>query len=46
VRINEVIRIPVIEYGAVFLFYAIFLGGYGLTRLLRRAPRLTEQTTR
>ncbi|MFQ6049155.1 MAG: hypothetical protein ACE5K7_07310 [Phycisphaerae bacterium] len=45
-RINEVIRIPVIEYGAVFLFYAIFLGIYGLARLLRRVPRPAGQTIR
>lgn len=37
VRLNEVIRIPFIEYAAVFLFYILFLGGYGLVRLLRRS---------
>lgn len=46
VRLNEVIRIPAIEYLAIFLLYAIFLGGYGLTRLLRQAPRLTGQKVR
>ncbi|RME84623.1 MAG: hypothetical protein D6775_05010 [Caldilineae bacterium] len=45
-RINEVLRIPVIEYGAVFLFYGLFMGGYGLTRLLRRVPPPAGQTAR
>ncbi|RME52830.1 MAG: hypothetical protein D6790_18285 [Caldilineae bacterium] len=38
-RMNEVIRIPAIEYLAVFLFYIIFLGINGLTGLLRRSSR-------
>jgi hypothetical protein len=38
-RINEVIRIPFIEYLAVFLFYGLFMAGYGLKRLL--SPRLS-----
>jgi hypothetical protein len=38
-RINEVIRIPLIEYLAVFLFYGLFMAGYGLKRLL--SPRLS-----
>jgi len=46
VGLNEVIRIPAIEYLAVFLFYGLFLGGYGLTRLLRRTPELSEQKVR
>lgn len=33
IRINEVIRIPIIEYLAVFLFYGLFMAGYGLKRL-------------
>lgn len=32
-RVNEVIRIPVIEYGLVFLLYGLFMAGYGV-RLL------------
>lgn len=35
-RINELIRIPVIEYGAVLLFYILFMMGYGLLYLLRK----------
>jgi len=34
-RVNEVIRIPFIEYLAVFLFYGLFMAGYGLRRLFR-----------
>ncbi len=36
-RINEVIRIPLIEYLAVFLSYGLFMAGYGLKRLFRFA---------
>lgn len=46
VGLNEVIRILAIEYLAVFLFYGLFLGGYSLTRLLRRTPELSEQKVR
>jgi hypothetical protein len=38
-RVNEVIRIPFIEYLAVFLFYGLFMAGYGLKRLFQRAAR-------
>lgn len=41
-RINEVIRIPLIEYLLVFVFYALFWLIYGITRLFRRKP---EQAT-
>ncbi len=37
-RINEVIRIPLIEYALVFAFYGLFMVGYGLSRLARRSP--------
>ncbi len=40
-RINEVIRIPVIEYGLVFAFYGLFLIVYGLNRWLRRVVSVT-----
>ncbi|MEJ5239807.1 MAG: hypothetical protein WHS87_01240 [Anaerolineales bacterium] len=40
-RINEVIRIPVIEYGLVFAFYGLFLIVYGLNRCLRRVVSVT-----
>ena len=35
-RLNEVIRIPLIEYLSIFLIYAIFLSIYGLLCLIRR----------
>ncbi|GAB4455927.1 MAG: hypothetical protein OHK0041_20680 [Anaerolineales bacterium] len=35
-RVNEVIRIPFIEYLLVFAFYGLFMAGYGLTRLVKR----------
>jgi len=38
-RLNEVIRIPVIEYAAVFLFYLIFWAIYGPVQLLKRIPQ-------
>lgn len=37
-RINEVIRIPFIEYLTVFLFYGLFMIGYGLKRMLNPIP--------
>ncbi|GAB4461604.1 MAG: hypothetical protein Kow0070_19430 [Anaerolineales bacterium] len=45
-RVNEVIRIPFIEYLLVFAFYGLFLAGYGLTRLFKRpqAQTVLEKT--
>lgn len=43
--LNEVIRIPVIEYALVFGLYLIFLGVYGLVKLFRQgkeAPGAAE----
>ena len=37
-RLNEVIRIPFIEYAAVFLFYGLYLGGSFIARTLSRRP--------
>lgn len=42
-RLNEVIRIPVIEYGLVFVFYLLYLAIDSLLRLLRRQP-IQQQT--
>lgn len=36
-RLNEVIRIPLIEYLLIFFFYGLFLLAYQVTRLVRRA---------
>lgn len=36
-RVNEVIRIPFIEYLLVFAFYGLFMAGYGLTRFFKRS---------
>jgi hypothetical protein len=36
VGLNEVIRIPVFEFGLVFVLYLIFLGVYGLVRLFSK----------
>ena len=35
-HLDEVIRIPVLEYGVVFLLYGIFLAGLGIARLFSR----------
>ncbi|MBN2045714.1 MAG: hypothetical protein JW757_11880 [Anaerolineales bacterium] len=43
--LNEVIRIPVIEYGLVFVFYLVFLGIYSLSKLFKQdkpQPLLAE----
>jgi len=40
-RINEVIRIPLIEYLLVFAFYGLFMAGYGLTRLLKPTQKIS-----
>ena len=37
-RINEIVRIPAIEYLAVFVLAGLTSGGMWLARLLRRAP--------
>lgn len=46
-RMNEVLRIPVVEYGLVFLFYVLFLGLYGGWKSLQRlASSITPSTNR
>jgi hypothetical protein len=43
--LNEVIRIPVIEFGLVFVLYLLFLGIYGLINLFKREkaqPQVAE----
>ncbi len=39
VRLNEVVRIPAIEYLLVFAFYGLFMAGYGIKRLAGRTSR-------
>ncbi|GAB4559477.1 MAG: hypothetical protein Kow0047_05390 [Anaerolineae bacterium] len=44
-RANEVVRIPVIEYGLVFAFYGLFMAGYGLKQLIHRVSGGAGRTT-
>jgi hypothetical protein len=37
-QLNEIVRIPLIEYLAVFVLAALFWGGLQVARLLRGAP--------
>jgi len=42
-RLNEVIRIPAIEYLMVFAFYGLFMAGYGIKRLFGQRKLQSEQ---
>lgn len=46
-RLDEVLRIPLLDYGLIVLFYLIFLLGLWLTRLVNRprAPREPAQVS-
>jgi hypothetical protein len=43
--LNEVIRIPVLDYMVVFLLYGLYLGIAGLGRLFKREPQLAQTGT-
>jgi hypothetical protein len=42
-QIHEIIRIPMLDYMMIGLFYLIFLGGFGISRLVKSSKTATIQ---